>query len=377
MSGVLIGILVVVGGLVLWLVLQASKAGQRNQMLEAQLQTQLGELRRELQAAASVQAQSAGQMAAIGQTVNQRLDSVTRSLGDNVTAAANIAAQSQNSMQGELKNTREQILAMQRQLGEVQQASRELSGATQTLQSILGGAKTRGSLGEITLEGLLEDALPPSAYKMQYRFSTGEVADCVLRLRDKKLLAVDSKFPLEAFRRIATEGEDAQKGFATAVKFHADSIARKYILPEEDTLELALMFVPSESVYYELLMTSDAKGQPLDGYCRDQRIFPVSPNTLYAQLSVIAMGLRGMQIEENARKLYASLAGVQKQLDTFGEVFTRLGGHIRNAQQSYAEADKRLEKTQTTFENLLSANSTDSPLENPQATLALTDPDDI
>jgi DNA recombination protein RmuC len=369
MSGVLIGLLVVVAGLVFWLVLQSSKGQQKNQMLESQM----SELRRDLQGFVSAQAQSSGQIAAIGQTVGQRLDAVTKSLGDNVMAAANIAAQSQNSMQGELKNTREQLLAMQRQLGEVQQASRELSGATQTLQSILGGAKTRGSLGEITLEGLLEDALPSAHYKIQYRFSTGEVADAVILLRDKKLLAVDSKFPLDAFRRIAAEGDDARKVFASAVKGHADSIARKYILPEENTLDLALMFVPSESVYYELLMTSDSKGQALDVYCRDLRIFPVSPNTLYAQLCVISMGLRGMQIEENARRLYGSLSGVQKQLDTFSDVFSRLGSHIKNAQQSFGEADKRLEKTQHTFESLLSSSSPDSPLENPQATLALTD----
>jgi DNA recombination protein RmuC len=369
MSGVLIGLLVVVAGLVFWLVMQSSKGQQKNQMLESHM----SELRRDLQGFVSAQAQSTGQIAAIGQTVGQRLDAVTKSLGDNVTAAANIAAQSQNSMQGELKNTREQLLAMQRQLGEVQQASRELSGATQTLQSILSGAKTRGSLGEITLEGLLEDALPSAHYKIQHRFATGEVVDAVILLRDKKLLAVDSKFPLEAFRRITAEGDDARKVFASAVKGHADSIARKYILPEENTLDLALMFVPSESVYYELLMTSDSKGQALDVYCRDLRIFPVSPNTLYAQLCVISMGLRGMQIEENARRLYASLSGVQKQLDTFSDVFSRLGSHIKNAQQSFGEADKRLEKTQNTFENLLNSSSPDSPLENPQATLALTD----
>jgi len=372
MIPVLIGFALLLAALAFWLALRSSSGQQRNQLLESQL----SDLRRDLQSLASAQSQSSGQIAAIGQTVNQRLDSVSKSLADNVTAAANIAAQSQNSMQGELRSTREQIIAIQKQLGEVQQAGRELSSATQTLQSILGGAKTRGSLGEITLEGLLQDALPAAHYATQFRFATGEIVDAVIYLRDRKLLAVDSKFPLESFRRIANEGEEARRAFAAAVKFHADSIARKYILPEEDTLDVALMFVPSESVYYELLMTNDSKGEPVDLYCRNKRVFPVSPNTLYAQLCVISMGLRGMQLEENARRLYASLAGVDKQLDTFGEVFERLGNHLKNAQQSYAEADKRLEKTQTTFENLLSSNSNDSPLENPQGLLALTDSDD-
>ena len=372
MIPVLIGVALLLGGLALWLALRSSGAPQAN----PQLDSQLSELRRDLQTMASAQSQSSGQMAAIGQTVNQRLDSVSKSLADNVTAAANIAAQSQNSMQGELRSTREQIIAIQKQLGEVQQAGRELSGATQTLQSILGGAKTRGSLGEITLEGLLQDALPSAHYAMQFRFATGEIADAVIYLRDGKLLTVDSKFPLESFRRIASEGEEARRAFAAAVKFHADSIARKYILPEEDTLDVALMFVPSESVYYELVMTADSKGEPLDLYCRNKRVFPVSPNTLYAQLCVISMGLRGMQLEENARRLYASLAGVSKQLDTFGEVFERLGNHLKNAQASYTEANRRLDKTQNTFDNLLSANSADSPIENPQRQLPLADSDD-
>jgi len=373
MTPVFIGFALLLAALAFWLALRSSSGQQRNQLLESQM----SDLRRDLQTLASAQSQSSGQIAAIGQTVNQRLDSVTKSLADNVTAAANIAAQSQTSMQGELRSTREQIIAIQKQLGEVQQAGRELSSATQTLQNILGGAKTRGSLGEITLEGLLQDALPAAHYCTQYRFGTGEVADAVIYLRDHKLLAVDSKFPLESFRRIASEGEEARRAFATAVKFHADSIARKYILPEEDTLDVALMFVPSESVYYELVMTNDSKGDAIDLYCRNQRVFPVSPNTLYAQLCVISMGLRGMQLEDNARRLYASLAGISKQFDTFGDVFERLGNHLKNAQASYAEADKRFERTQNTFENLLSANSSDSPLENPQRQLALTDPTEV
>jgi DNA recombination protein RmuC len=373
MAQVLIAASLLLAAAAFYMVWQSFRGQQRNQQLESQL----SDLRRDLQALASGQSQSSGQVAAIGQTVNQRLDAVSKSLADNVTAAANIAAQSQSSMQGELRSTREQIIAIQKQLGEVQQAGRELSGATQTLQNILGGAKTRGSLGEITLEGLLEDALPRAHYCTQFRFGTGEIADAVILLRDRKLLAVDSKFPLESFRRISSEGEEARRGFASAVKFHADSIARKYILPEEDTLDVALMFVPSEAVYYELLMTNDSKGEPVDLYCRNKRVFPVSPNTLYAQLAVIQMGLRGMQLEENARRLYASLAGVQKQFDTFGEVFERLGNHLKNAQTSYGEADKRLEKTQNTLENLLSANSTDSPLENPQRQLALSDPEEV
>src|SRR4029077_1888944 len=184
-------------------------------------------------------------------------------------------------------------------------------------------------------------------------------ADAVIKLRDKKLMAIDSKFPLDSYRRISTDGDEARKAFAVAVKGHADSISKKYIVPDEGTLDMALMFVPSESVYGELLQTADSKGQPLDAYCRDKKVIAVSPNTLYAHLCVIAMGMRGMQIEENAKRLFASLSGMEKQMKTFSEVFEKLGNHLKNAQQSYGEADKRFEKAQNTLEGMLGDGTVD------------------
>jgi len=223
----------------------------------------------------------------------------------------------------------------------------------------------------VTLERLLEDSLPSSQYATQYRFSSGEAADAVIFLRDKKLVAVDSKFPLDAFRRIAAEGDEAKKAFATAVKGHADSIAKKYIVPNEGTLDLALMFVPSETVYYEMLMTLDSKGEALDSYCRGKNIIAVSPNTLYAHLCVIHLGLRGMQIEENAKRISAGLSGIQKNMSTFTDVFEKLGTHLKNAQQSYSDADKRLEKTQNTLDSLVGSSADEASIENGQGTLAL------
>jgi DNA recombination protein RmuC len=371
MAGILIGLAILVAVLVLWLVLQGSQAQKKNQLLE----TQMSELRRDLQSITSVQAQSAGQMEAVAKNVAQRLDSIAPALQDAIKNSAQItgqiAQQAQSAMAVDLKNTRDQIGQIQKQIGEVQEAGKQMSHTAQTLEGILGGAKSRGSFGEVTLERLLEDSLPKSQYTMQYRFSNGEAADAVILLRDKKLMAIDSKFPLDAYRRIAVEGDEARRAFATAVKGHADSIAKKYIVPDEGTLEVALMFVPSESVYYELLMTADAKGQQLDAYCRDKKIIAVSPNTLYAHLMVIVMGMRGMQIEENAKRLYASLAGMQKQMETFTGVFEKLGTHLKNAQQSYAEGEKRLEKAQDTLDGLANGTHSEGALEGEQATLTL------
>ncbi len=360
MNAFLIGVGILVAALVLWLVLQSSRGRQKSEATESQM----NELRRDLQTIATAQAQSTGQLETIAKSVAQRLDSVAPALQDAIRNSAQITGQmtsdAQTKMADELKNTRDQITQIQRQLGEVQQAGKQMSQTAQTLEGILGGAKSRGSFGEATLERLLEDSLPSAQYKMQYRFSSGEAADAVIMLRDKKLMAIDSKFPLDAFRRIAAEGDEARRAFATAVKGHADVIARKYIVPNEGTLEVALMFVPSESVYYELLMTEDSKGQALDAYCRDKKVIAVSPNTLYAHLCVIAMGLRGMQMEENAKRLLESLSGMEKQLEKFADKFGTLGTHLKNAQQSYSESDKLFEKAQNTLEGMLGAGTVDA-----------------
>ncbi len=348
MSAGLILLTVVAGValLVVWLALQSRQERARTEQVQRDLQMLAGQTQNF--------SQQIGQM---GQQVAQQLNSVTQALqkgmAESANTVANISAHAQTAMAGELKSSREVIVQIQRQLGEVQQAGRDMSQATRTLEDILGGAKSRGSLGEVTLERLLEDSLPREQYQMQRRFSSGEAADAVIYLRDKKMMAIDSKFPLDAWRRIGAEGDEARRAFAVAVKGHADAIARKYIVPGEGTLDIALMFVPSESVYYELLMTEDSKGVALDAYCRERNVIAVSPNTLYAHLCIIAMGLRGMQIEEKARRLYASLSGMQKQLDTFTEVFEKLGTHLKNAQQSYSDADKRLEKTHNAMSGLL------------------------
>jgi len=371
MNAFLIAGVILVAILVLWLALQSLQTRQKSGAIESQM----NELRRDLQTIATSQASSTGQLETIAKGVSQRLDSVAPALQEAIKNSAQITGQmtsdAQTKMADELRNTRDQISQIQRQLGEVQQAGKQMSQTAQTLEGILGGAKSRGSLGEVALERLLEDSLPSSQYVMQFRFSSGEAADAVIKLRDKKLMAIDSKFPLEAYRRISTEGDEARRAFATAVKGHADAITKKYIVPDEGTLDVALMFVPSESVYYELLQTSDNKGQPLDAYCRDQKVIAVSPNTLYAHLCVIAMGLRGMQMEENAKRLLESLSGMEKQMEKFADKFATLGTHLKNAQQSYSESDKLFERAQSTLETMLGAGVPELPFENPQGSLPL------
>lgn len=361
-------------GLVVWVLVQNTQDQRKNDALEAQM----NELRRDLLTLSTSQAQSSAKMETIANTVAVRLEAVTSAVQQGAKNSAEITSQitsqAQNAMSNELKNTREQITEIQKQLGQVQESGHAMHEAATRLENILGGTKSRGSFGETTLERLLEDCLPPSQYSKQYRFRSSEAADVVIHLRDKKLVAVDSKFPLEAFQRLEVEGDDARKAFINAVKVHADSIAKKYIVPDEDTLELALMFVPSESVYYELLRSVDSRGIALDAYCRSKKIMAVSPNTLYAHLSVIAMGLRGMQIEENAKRLSANLAGMRKQLDSFSHSFDKIGTHLKNAQMSYSEADKRFDKASNSLDNLLDNGDVVGLVDERQGTLALPPP---
>lgn len=312
-------------------------AGRRSEEL-------LAATRQELQNSIATQNQTfSAQLNLLVQSLNQQLGQVREELQSGISSSGKLAADAQRDVSKHLQTATEAVRQMSQQLGGLQQAGSEMQKISQSLMQVLGAPKTRGILGEIGLERLLQDALPRQSYETQYRFSTGDIVDAVVRVGER-LVCVDSKFPLDAYRRIVEEGEDARKDFNTAVRKHADAIASKYILPAEHTLDLALMFVPSESVYYELLMTEDAKGVRLDGYCRAKYVVPVSPNTLYAYLSCIAMGLRGLQIEENARRIQASLDGIGKQLETFSGVFDKLGTHIRNAQQSYNDADSRLDR---------------------------------
>lgn len=321
----------------------------------------LAVLRQDMQTALMAHSQAVNtQLAHVTQTVLQQLGQVSSSLQDGLASSGELVSQAQQAVATELRSSQEVLGRVGKQLGEIQQAGRDLSNATQTLQSVLGGAKTRGSLGEVALEALLADALPASAYETQYRFFTGSIVDAVIRAGDK-MIAIDSKFPLESYRRLVDCGEEARKEFFQAVRKHAESIAEKYILQNEGTLDVALMFVPSEGVYYELLMTSDAKLGRLDDHCRGKGIFAVSPNSLHAYLSALLMGLRGMQVAENAKHLLAGLNGLQVQLESVAKVYETLGSHLRHAQQCHDEAGRKLDRIQAGVEQMAQGALPDAP----------------
>jgi DNA recombination protein RmuC len=230
---------------------------------------------------------------------------------------------------GKLDGTAAQMLARANDLARLEQALRP--------------PKARGGVGEILLGNLLRDSLPPDAYDLQHTFRTGERVDAVIRV--DKLVPVDAKFPLDNFERLVAAGDDGektlhQKAFDRDVKTHVDAIASKYILPAENTYDFALMYLPAESVYYELVCGTGN----VYGYALGKRVFPVSPTTLHAYLLVITLGLKGMQIEQHAQEVMAYCGQLGRDFDRFRSDFDVVGKHIQNAQSKYGEADRRLER---------------------------------
>ena len=217
------------------------------------------------------------------------------------------------------------------------------------LEQALRPPKSRGGFGELLLGNLLRDRLPADAYQLQYTFRDGERVDAVIKV--EKLVPVDAKFPLDNFERLV-EAEDAEralheKAFARDLKGHVDAIAQKYIRPAEGTFDFALMYLPSESVYYELVC---GKTGELLKYAHTKRVFPVSPTTFTSQLQVIVLGLKGLQIERHAQDVMSYVAQLAKDFERFRDDFGVIGTHIANAQKKYGEADKRLERFETNLE---------------------------
>ena len=273
--------------------------------------------------------------------LQERLDKFGQTVSENLQ-------QSSASMNTRLDNAAKVVGDLREKVGQIH----EVGKAAAELVNILRAPKLRGGMGELFLGDLLAQILPSEHFKLQHRFKSGEAVDAVIQIGNK-LVPVDAKFPFENFKRIVEAQNDAErmaarKQFLRDVKKHVDAIATKYILPDEGTYNFALMYVPAENVYYETIIReeSSASGEerPLFSYALEKRVVPVSPNSFYAYLQTILLGLRGMEVEERAQEILATLAQLRGDFERVQENFRVLGRHLTNAQGSYSDSEKTLAK---------------------------------
>lgn len=273
-------------------------------------------------------------------TLTEWLRSMQSSI-ESTNKALNDAMRGQTSdvaklLQANTKQLNERLDMASRVIGDLKQNLGEMSEVgkgIKSLQEFLQSPKLRGNIGEQVLTDMIGQTFPKNSFHLQYSFKSGVKVDAVLKT-DAGLLCIDSKFPMENFTLIhkgETEAERARakREFAVDVKKHVADISKKYILPEEGTMDFALMYIPSESVYYEI-----ANMEELMRYAQQLRVYPVSPNTLYAHLQVLLLSFQGKELEQKSRQVFQLLRAIQKDYSKVEENLGVLGRHVNNAYNS-------------------------------------------
>lgn len=229
----------------------------------------------------------------------------------------------------------------------------EIGRSMQDLQQFLQSPKLRGNIGERVLKDLISQMFPKNSFNLQYTFKTGTIVDAAIKT-DAGILPIDSKFPMENFQKMTKAKTDKErKAYKAAlirdVRKHVRDISSKYILPEEDTLDFALMYVPSESVYYEIVNHPEI----LD-YASRQRVYPVSPTTLYAHLQTILLSFEGKKIATKSKQVFSLLRSVQRDYQKLEDNLNILNKHLSNAytqmgntRQNFTILGQKLASTRT------------------------------
>ncbi|MEK7495632.1 MAG: DNA recombination protein RmuC [Patescibacteria group bacterium] len=239
------------------------------------------------------------------------------------------------SVDQKLSKNLEIFASVQKSIGEFSEIGRSMK----ELQEYLTSPKLRGNIGEHVLKELLAQNFPKSSYKLQYHFKTGSIVDAVL-ITSQGLIPIDSKFPIDTFKKIARatnkdEIASIKKDFERDVKKHVDDIARKYILAEEKTVDYAIMYVPSESVYYELI-----NNESVFDYAGQNRVLPVSPMSFYAYIKAILISFEGEKIETKAKEILKILQAIKKDYQKTDEAFSVLNKHVTNAYNQSSQVAK-------------------------------------
>jgi DNA recombination protein RmuC len=287
------------------------------------------------------------------QSLNARLDAVTGEMNRTFTQATQtLGDRIGTAGEGTRSAIQEKLLQVTERLGDLKATNEriiEFSRSLDEFQRMLQSPKLRGDFGEFALEQMLANLLPSGSYECQAPIAGARV-DALIRT-PYGVLCVDCKFPLDNFRRALEESEPAardaaMKLFYSDVRARIDEIADRYVSPPE-TLEMAFMFVPAENVYYELIGRPD-----LLAYGRERRVVPVSPNTMYAYIQVLAVGFRGMKIQDEARRVQEILAELGTRFERFQDHFTMIGKHLDNAKSQFDRALRDVERFDATLQGV-------------------------
>jgi DNA recombination protein RmuC len=273
-------------------------------------------------------------MGQVEEQVKKSLDEGNRSVNEKFDNSLRVIGDIKKTI-GSLEETNKQML--------------EIGKDIASIQDLLRPPQIRGGLGEMTLKNILAELLPQQNFEEQYRFRNGVIVDAVIKVGDR-IIPIDSKFPLDSFERyLECTGEKEKSGhlkdFCRSVKSKIDDISAKYILEDEATFDFALMYIPSENIYYQTILKDgmEVDGKSLAEYAVGKRVVIVSPNSIYAYLRVIHIGLRGMQFENNVRKIMDDFNRLNKELEKFEKQFSTLGAHINHAQSTFDGAARQLE----------------------------------
>lgn len=329
-----------------------------------------GDLRQLRETVQNINAAFSGQLQAVTSSVQNslggvttdlgsRLDNINRQVTEQLNQSSIVMSASADAVNKNMSAVQTTFAGLQRQVGEMTERARQLSDVSRALsaiENVFGAPKMRGAFGEEQLENLLGLVFSRQQYALQYRFTSGEVVDAVLFLPLGRV-AVDSKFPLENFRRTveqagADEKKAARREFLRDVRRRVDEIASRYIRPAEGTLPFALMYVPAENVYYEAIVRDDDDPFQLYRYCLEKRVIPVSPNSFYAYLQTIMVGLKGMQVSERAESIVREIEALRIELEKFVKAYDTVGSHVRNAASKLEEGSKLLNKVELRVESL-------------------------
>lgn len=298
------------------------------------------------------------QLNALNKTLDNRLATTTRTLDsklDNTNAALQkqfgINTQMLQRMSTDTNQTVKNVTERLTKLDDTNKRVVEFATQLQSLENILKNPKHRGILGEFFLEDLLSKVMPQGTYATQYKFHDGEIVDAILKIRDK-IIPIDAKFSLEKYNQIQEENdklrrEDLEKQFKTDLKNRIDETS-KYIRPDEGTTDFAMMFIPAEGIFYNLLMhkvgTVKVSSEDLITYAFKKKVIIVSPNTFFAYLQTILQALKALQVEESIKGVIKNVQVLSKHLTNYNDYFGKLGKHLGTTVGAYNSASKEFAK---------------------------------